>query len=180
MLFARIVRAIRLDGRLYEELRQDPIATAQAITMVILATLACFAGGAILAAMNGVSIVRWLPVSLILMPGIWIFPALSLFFLGGLAQVSQPGRGSNRDLIIAAGYSTAPAVLWLLLPIPKATQFVEWFTLMWVMVSIVFAARAILAVSIFKAIVFVAPGIVMSLILFVWLTASLAGPAAGG
>ncbi len=179
MLFSRILRAIRLDGSLYEELRHDPIAVAQALTVLLLAVLSRVIGGVIYNAIEGRDIGTSIGLSLVLMPGIWLLPATSLFVLGGLARAVHEDRGSNRDLIIAAGYSAAPGILWaFLIFIPYVSGLLAWFSFVWLIVSMAFAARSILQVPIYRAVLYVMPGVAMSIM--VVLLSGPSGESTGG
>ena len=165
MLFTRMLRAALFDRALYDDLRQDPVALGQAMAIIVLAILAVVIGSTISSAVNDKPrldlVLRWL----LYMPGIWLLPATSLFVLGGLARVANPARGSNRDLLIAIGFSASPGVLFLALGLPSPVGFlIGQFIMAWMIASMVLSAKAILQIGLFRAIAFVAPGILMYLL----------------
>ena len=155
MLFARMLRAARFDASVYEELRQDPVAYAQALVVLGIALVAMVIGAATYIVHAGGS-ARAAGLALIDPLALWMFPSMSLFVLGGLARVNDPKRGSDRDLLIAIGFASSPGVLWLL-PYPAAA-IVVWG---WVMASMIVAAKAMLGINFFKALAFVLPGVLV-------------------
>lgn len=155
MLFARMLRAARFDRTLYDELRADPVALAQALTVLLLAFLALVIGAVLFVTLGGGSRAS-LGFALVDPMALWLFPALSLFFLGGLTRAKDPALGSDRDLLITIGFAASPGLLWLI-PHPMAVVTV-WG---WVMASMVIAAKVMLRVSLFRAVVFVLPGLMV-------------------
>jgi len=203
VLFERMWRAARLDPRLYEELRRDPVAVSQAIAVILIAILATVAGAALASLFQTGSRMGdpcaplvsesqhyaecWRSVQLanlplpleggsvlghvvgglaFFMPGMWLLPAASLWVLGGLARATNPQRGSSRDLFIAAGFSASPGVFFLLLSFPEPiARIVAPLVTVWVLAAMVGAARATLGVSLFRALLFIGPGILLFLLL---------------
>ncbi len=171
MLFARMLRAARFDRRLYEELRRDPIAVPQALAVLLFAVLAVIVGRLLDALVSDRGLTDSIINGLIVMPGIWLLPATSLFLLGGLAVVSDPERGSNRDLTIAIGFSAAPSLLWLLFFVPGLRYAIPLLALAWTLASMIYASRAMLQVSLMKVLFFLAPGLILLLIIYVAIAA---------
>ena len=150
-MFARMLRAARFDRTVYDELRADPVASSQALVVLLLAFLALVIGALVFVALSD-GTRQTLGLALIDPMALWLFPAMSLFFLGGLTRANDPARGSDRDLIVTIGFAASPGLLWLI-PHPMAVVVV-WG---WVMASMVTAAKAMLQVSLFRAVVFVLP-----------------------
>ena len=165
MLFKRMLRAALLDRRLYEELRLDPVALHQGFAVLFIGVVGVIIGTALTSVLNdrplGASIVS----GLVTMPGLWLIPATSLFFLGGLAITEKGDRGSNRDLLIAITYSAAPAFFGLFIFVPGIGPIIDLLILPWILVSMIFAAKSVLGVNPLKAAVFIAPGFLITLII---------------
>lgn len=155
MLPARMLRAARFDASVYEELRQDPIAYAQALVVLGVSLAAMVVGTAAFVVLAGGS-PRAVVIALIDPIALWMFPCMSLFVLGGLARVNDPQRGSDRDLLVAIGFASTPGLLWLL-PYP-GVAIIVWG---WVMASMIVATKAMLRINFFKALAFVLPGVLV-------------------
>ena len=153
VLLFRMLRAASFDGRVYDDLRQDPVALAQAFVAFVAALVAMVLGSVLFVILAHGSVATF-GVALGEPFALWLLPAASLFFLGGLARVNDPARGGDRDLLIAIGYSASPGVLWII-PYPLFALIV-WG---WVMAAMVVAAKAILGVSLLKAVALIFPGI---------------------
>ena len=160
MLFNRMFRAARFDTTVYEELRRDPVALAQAITIMVLVLGALVTGTTLFVVLTAQSS-NILALALLDPLTLWILPAMSLFLLGGLARVNDPDRGSDRDLLLTMGFSASPGLLWVI-PHP-IFAVVIWG---WVMAAMVLGARAMLKISFVRSIIYIAPGLLTYWLLF--------------
>lgn len=172
MLFARMLRAARFDRSLYAELRQDPVASAQALAAMTLTILALVIGALVFAIITGFKPAA-LTLNVLMVLALWLFPAFSLFLLGGVVRAKDPNVGTDRDLMIIIGFSASPGLLWLV-PHPLF-PFVVWG---WVIASMVTATQAMLRVNLVQAVLFVLPGLAAFLLLCLLLLARLAPYAA--
>ena len=160
MLLVRMLRAARFDARLYEELRRDRVAPAQAIAILAIALVAMVTGALLFVTLASQPI-GILLLALIDPLALWLLPAMSLYLLGGLARVNNPERGSDRDLIITIGFSSSPGILWLV-PHP-IFAFAVWA---WVMAGMILGARATLNISLARSIMYIIPGLLLYWLLF--------------
>jgi len=164
-----MLRAARFDRAVYEELRADPVAPSQALVVLVLAFLAMVIGAVFFVAIGDGS-PESLGFALSEPLAFWLFPAMSLFFLGGLTRAKDPALGSDRDLLITIGFAASPGLLWLI-PHPMAVVIVSG----WVMASMVIASKVMLRVSLVRAVVFLLPGLMVDGLVMV-LLALLLGP----
>ena len=163
MLFTRMWRAARFDGGLYQELRQDPIAVVQALAALLLTILAVVLGALLDSQLSDRSVPASVARGLLLMPGLWLLPALSLFFLGGMAQNRRGHQVRDRDLLAGIGFSAAPGTLLGFLFIPGLDGVIALLVPLWMIASMVAAARALIGISVLRGIAFVAPGLLLYL-----------------
>ena len=133
-LIGRMIRAARLDPRLYAEVEADAAATGQAASIVL---LAAFAGG-----INFPS-----APFLILFVGLlaallgWLLFAYVIYLIGAKLL---PESGTNADfgaLLRAMGFANAPGVLKLLGIVPELRMLVFFVAMVWVLVATVTAVR---------------------------------------
>ncbi len=172
MLFARMWRVAMFDRRVFEELTRDPIALVQAIAVLLLALSAVIVGAVLDGAMSDLSTSTAVAQALIVMPGIWILPATSLLFLGSLAQKARGREHGDRDLFIAIGFSAVPGLLLFFLFVPGLSGVVATIAPLWSVVILVTAARVVLGVSMLRAIAFIAPGLLLFLLVGLVLTSA--------
>lgn len=158
-------RAAFLNGQVYEDLRQDPIAFVQGITVVVLATLALLIGAFIHQAGTGGNVAEALS-ALMAMPAMWIIQGLSAYVLGSMAIPHEERPGLARPLIAAIGLSAAPGVLFLFVGVPVAGGFIGLLVTFWMVLTMVTAVQRTLNIPGFRATLTVLPGFVLRFIIF--------------
>jgi len=133
-LIGRMIRAARLDPRLYAEVEADVTATGQAASVVL---LAAFAGGinfpgapfsilfvGLLAALVG-----------------WLLFAYVIYLIGA-KLLPEPGTKANFGALLRAmGFANAPGVVKLLGIVPELRVLVFFVAMVWVLVATVTAVR---------------------------------------
>jgi hypothetical protein len=133
-LIGRMIRAARLDLRLYAEVEADVAATGQAASVVL---LAAFAGGinfpgapfailfgGLLAALAG-----------------WLLFAYVIYLIGA-KLLPEPGTKADFGALLRAmGFANAPGVVKLLGIVPELRMFVFFVAMVWVLVATVTAVR---------------------------------------
>lgn len=165
MLFARMLRAALLDRTLYAELRNDPVALAQGIIVMVLASVAAAIGGGFREVLvNNGEFGQGLIYGLVVMPGFWLVQAASAFMLGSVADPG-PRRGTRRELLAAILFSSAPGVLLVLILLPAAAQLVWALVFIYMVISLVTAVRVVMDVPWYRAAIAVAPGFLLSFFL---------------
>ena len=133
-LIGRMIRAARLDPRLYAEVEADVTATGQAASVVL---LAAFAGGinypgapfsilfvGLLAALLG-----------------WLLFAYVIYLIGAKLLPESGTKADFGALLRAMGFANAPGVLKLLGIVPELRMLVFFVAMVWVLVATVTAVR---------------------------------------
>jgi hypothetical protein len=133
-LIGRMIRAARLDPRLYAEVEADVTATGQAASVVL---LAAFAGGinypgapfsilfvGLLAALLG-----------------WLLFAYVIYLIGAKLLPESGTKADFGALLRAMGFANAPGVLKLLGIVPELRVLVFFVAMVWVLVATVTAVR---------------------------------------
>ena len=133
-LIGRMIRAARLDLRLYAEVEADVTATGQAASIVL---LAAFAGGinypgapfAILFGMLVAALAGWM-----------LF-AYVIYLIGAKLLPEPETKADFGALLRAMGFANAPGVVKLLGIVPELREFVFFVAMVWVLVATVTAVR---------------------------------------
>ena len=132
---ACMIRAAKLEPRLYEEVETDKYATSQALVVVLLSSLAASIGASTYAGLGGlvmgglVALLAWY---------VWTFIT---YILGAkLFPVSQTST-SHRELWRALGFASAPGVLRVFGAIPGLTGMAFLVAAVWMLIAAVIAAR---------------------------------------
>lgn len=137
---ARMIRAARLDSRLYEEVEADRSATWQALGVVVLASLA--AGiGMVGHASNVVFVVVNIVVALLS----WVIWAVMTYWIGVHVLPEPQTRSDVGELLRTTGFSSAPGVIRVLGAVPGLTEPVLRLLYLgvavWMLVAMVIAVR---------------------------------------
>jgi hypothetical protein len=129
----RMVGAARLDPNTYEEVEADRGATAQALGVVVLASLASGIGmGHGLRGLVGgtlVSLVAW---------AIW---AWLIYFIGTRWLPEPDTRANVGELLRTIGFATSPGLLRVLGIVPVLGGIVFAVTAVWTLIAVVVAVR---------------------------------------
>jgi len=131
---ARIIRAAKLESRLYEEIETDKDATSQALVVVLLSSLAASIGASTYAGLGGlvmglVALLAWY---------VWIF--LTYLIGAKLFPVSQT-LASHRELWRTLGFASAPGVLRVFGALPGLTGIAFLVAAVWMLIAAVIAVR---------------------------------------
>ena len=138
-LIGRMIRAARLDPRLYAEVEADDTATSQAAIVVLLAALA---GGVNVPTQPG----------LILLGGVmalvsWYLFSYLIYFVGGRLLPEPQTKANFRAILRAIGFAYAPGVVRLLGIIPELQAPVLFVAFVWMLVATITAVRHALSYS---------------------------------
>src|SRR5262245_8053819 len=122
-----MIRAAKLEPRLYEEVKTDKYATSQALVVVLLSSLAATIGAFTHAGLGGlvmgglVALLAWY---------VWTFMT---YIIGvKLFPVSQTSV-SHRELWRTLGFANAPGMLRVFGAIPGLTELEILVTAMWIL-----------------------------------------------
>jgi hypothetical protein len=131
----RMIRAAKLDIHLYEEVEADKQTTGQAMTAVILSSVA--AGVATISS-AGVSGLFWGTFAALAGWFIWAFLT---YFIGTRILPEPQTRSNVGELLRTTGFSSSPGVLRVLGVVPGLGSLVFFVAAVWMLVSMVIAVR---------------------------------------
>ena len=134
-LFDRMMRASKLDAKLYEEVEKDETAMTQAMTAVLLSSLAGGIGGIGTGGIWGLllglfaALVGWF---------VWAF----LTYLIGTKLLPEPQTKADLgELLRPIGFSSSPGVIRVLGVIPFLGTIAIFVASIWMLVAMVIAVR---------------------------------------
>ncbi len=131
----RIVGAALLDVSLYEEVEADTTATSQAMTVVILASVATGLG---VNASQGLS--GFVAGSVAALIG-WLVWAGLTYFIGTRLFPTPSTDSSWGELLRTTGFAMAPGILSILAAIPVVGLLIAFAVSIWTLVAFVIAVR---------------------------------------
>ncbi len=130
----RIIRAIKLDASLYEEVESDEEATGQALLVVLFSSLAAGAGSAT----NNFMIVVTGVISSLAGWFIWAY----LTYWIGTRLLPEPQTQSNpKELLRTLGFATAPGMLRVFGVFPFLRIAIFLLTAIWTIAAMIIAIR---------------------------------------
>jgi hypothetical protein len=137
----RMIRAAKLDVNLYEEVEADRSAMGQAMTVVIVSSVAAGLGSIANGGISGVfmgtilALVGWL---------IWAY----LTYLIGTRLLPEPQtKADYGELLRTIGFSSSPGVIRILGMIPGLFWIISTIASVWMLVAMVIAVRQALDYS---------------------------------
>ena len=130
----RMIRAAKLDVRLYEEVEADQGAMTQAMTVVILSALAAGIGSA------NVGLLGMVISTIAALIG-WYVWAFLTYFIGTKFLAEPQTRADHRELLRTIGFSSAPGLIRVLGIIPGLRTLIFLVAGIWMLVAMVIAVR---------------------------------------
>lgn len=131
----RILRAIKLESQLYEEVEADQTALPQAIVVVVLSSLA--AGIASITKGTGISIIGNTIGTLVS----WFIWSFIIFYIGTKLLPESETKSDYNELLRTIGFASAPGLLAIVGIIPFLYNFAIFVTSIWILVATVIAVR---------------------------------------
>ena len=131
----RMIRAAKLDIHLYEEVEADRDSMGQAMTVVILSSLAAGIGSI---SSGGVSGIFWGTFAALAGWFIWAFLT---YFIGTRILPEPQTRADVGELLRTTGFSSSPGVLRVFGVVPVLGGLVFFVTAIWMLVAMVIAVR---------------------------------------
>jgi len=131
----RIIRAAKLDAKLYEEVEADQGAMGQAIAVVVLSGVAAGIGNSVNGGLSGIitgtigALIAWY---------VW---ALLTYFIGTRFLPEPQTRANLGELLRTIGFSSAPGLIRVLGVIPGFSGLVFSVASIWMLVAMVIAVR---------------------------------------
>jgi hypothetical protein len=132
----RLVGAAALDAAIYEEVEADPAATGQAMSVVILSSLAMGIGARGLG--GGVTTIAVFGVIALVTWAAW---ALLMFEVGARLLPGRQTRSSPYELLRTTGFAATPGLAAVLASVPGVTIPVLVGTWAWMIAAMVVAVR---------------------------------------
>jgi hypothetical protein len=134
-LVDRMIRAARLEVNLYEEVEADRSTLAQAMTVVVLSSLAAGVGGIGTMGLGGIV------VGTLLALGGWYFWAFLTYWIGTRMLPEPQTSADLGELLRTTGFSSSPGLLRILGVIPGVGGLVFVVAAIWMLVAMVIAVR---------------------------------------
>ncbi len=131
----RVIRAMRLESSLYEEVEADRTATGQAMAVVILASIAGGIGTGGIVGLRGV-----LSLTLAALGG-WVVWALITYIVGTKILPTAQTRSNPGELLRTLGFANSPGLLSIFGLIPVLGGLVKLVVPIWILVAWVIAVR---------------------------------------
>jgi hypothetical protein len=131
----RIIRAAKLDARLYEEVEADREATGQAMAVVVMSALAAGIGS--LGSGGPFGIV----VGTILALVGWLIWAFLTYFIGTRLLPEPQTKADYGELLRTIGFASAPGLLRVFGVVPGLAPLVFLVAGIWMLVAMVIAVR---------------------------------------
>lgn len=131
----RMIRAAKLDVNLYEEVEADKQAMGQAMSVVILASLAAGVGGASAGGIHGLllgtvgALVGWF---------VWAFIT---YYVGTKIMPEPQTRADYGELLRTIGFSSSPGLLRVFGFIPVLGRIIFIVCGIWMLVAMIIAVR---------------------------------------
>jgi hypothetical protein len=137
-LLERAIGAARLDTAVYEEVEHDPTALGQALTVVVIASIATGIGSAAAGADGGIGgLVMGVLISLVA----WFVWALITWLVGTRVLPSAQTQADLGQLLRALGFAAAPGVIGILGILPLIGGLVLFVAWIWQLAAMVVAVR---------------------------------------
>ncbi len=135
IVFARMIRAARLDPSVYDEVGADEEATLEAGAIVLFASVAAGLGRP--ESIGGVTLLTEATAGMFLW-GAW---TLACYVIGARMLPEPRTRTRPARLLRAIGYSSSPGCLAVLVGIPVVGPVINPLAQLWVLVAMVIAVR---------------------------------------
>ena len=131
----RIVRAAKLDVKLYEEVEADKGAMGQAMGVVVLSSIAAGIGS--IGTIGAKGIIIGAVTALIA----WYVWAYITYFVGAKILPEPQTKADHGELLRTIGFSSSPGLIRVLAIIPGLTGIIFMITSIWMLIAMVIAVR---------------------------------------
>ena len=160
----RMLRAIKLDPSLYEEVEADPTAIYQAMGVVVLSGIAAGIGSIWTVGFKAI-----ISITIAAIIGWFIWAGLTYFI--GVKFIPEPQTQSNiGELLRTIGFSSSPGIIRVLGIIPGLTWITSFIGSIWMLIAMVIAVRQALDYkSTLRAVVVCAVGWIIQMLLMMLL-----------
>ena len=131
----RMIRAAKLDAALYEEVEADKGAMGQAMSVVILSSVAAGIGAIRITGINGLIL-----GTIVALLG-WFIWAFLTYYIGTRLLPEPQTKTDYGELLRTIGFSSSPGVLRVLAIIPMLGNILNIIIGIWMLVAMVIAVR---------------------------------------
>ena len=131
----RIVRALKLEVNLYEEVEADTSATGQAMAVVVLSSLAAGIGNILNGGLWGV-----IGGTVAALLG-WVIWATLIYLIGTKLLPEEQTESSVGELLRTLGFASAPGLLRVFTVVPFFGWFLAVAISIWMLIATVIAVR---------------------------------------
>jgi len=138
ILIDRMIRAARLDVHLYEEVEADKGALGQAMTVVVISSVAAGFGSMVQGGMSGIFI------GIIMALLGWYIWAYLTYLIGTRFLPEPQTKADLGEMLRTIGFSSSPGLIRVLGIIPGLAGIVSLVALVWMLVAMVIAVRQVL------------------------------------
>lgn len=168
----RIIRAAKLDVHLYEEVEADKGALGQAMSVVVLSSVAAGVGS-----IGKVGFAGILFGTITALIG-WYFWACLTYFIGTKFLPEPQTRADVGELLRTIGFSSSPGLIRVLGIIPGVAVLVHLVAQVWMLVATIIAVRQALDyTSTLRAVGVCFIGWIIQMLIFMLLFSIFGGPA---
>ena len=167
----RIIRAAKLDVKLYEEVEADKGALGQAMTIVVLSSIAAGIGSIARGGLGGIFI-----GTIAALVG-WYLWAYLTYFIGTKLLPEPQTKADHGELLRTIGFSSSPGLIRVLGIIPGLGAIVFPVASIWMLVAMIIAVRQALDYkSTLRAVGVCVIGWIIQILIFILLFGMLGGP----
>ena len=131
----RLIRAAKLDPKLYEEVEADKTAMGASIGTVVLASIAAGLGSGLKFGIVG--LLQGAVIGLLS----WAVWALLTYFIGTKIFPESETKSDINELLRTIGFSSAPGILRIIGIIPVLRSFIFAVSSVWMLIAMVIAVR---------------------------------------
>ncbi|HUU50621.1 MAG TPA: YIP1 family protein [Nitrospinota bacterium] len=157
----RIIRAAKLDVKVYEEIEADKEAFAQAIMVVVLSSIAAGIGSLSKEGLGGLFIVT---IGALLG---WFFWAYLTYLIGTKILPEAQTQADYGQLLRTIGFSSSPGLIRILGIIPFLKEIIFMVATLWMLVAMIIAVRQALDyTSTLRAVIVCVIGWVFQVVIF--------------
>ena len=167
----RIIRAAKLDVNLYEEVEADKGALGQAMTVVVLSSIAAGIGSIARGGLGGIFI-----GTIAALVG-WYLWAYLTYFVGTKLLPEPQTKADHGELLRTIGFSSSPGLIRVFGIIPGLGMIVFSAASMWMLVAMIIAVKQALDYkSTLRAVGVCVIGWIIQILIFAFLFGMLGGP----
>jgi cellulose synthase/poly-beta-1,6-N-acetylglucosamine synthase-like glycosyltransferase len=137
ILFARMLRAIKLDQQLFEEIAADPSTQPQSVWAVAIFAMATSFG--FFSAVGGTAV----NIALITTMIAWYVWAFTIFYIGSRLFLEDRERAHRKTVMRVVAFAAAPGLIRLLGVIPQTSIVLMAVSSIWILVAAVLGLKKV-------------------------------------